>query len=341
MEPQSGRVTSLKLPPLPKRDAEAWDLRVAFPKTTPIFSVSAHAGRVFVGGSKLYHLAAGDQGWQHRDPPDPIGMVWNVALEPRPPYRAALASEDGVAIMLGKRGGDRVAHIRPADEDWTVTNLAWGLVGGKSALWVLWSSGVVMRAFPDQGVDDSPGLPPMAALAGDGEGGVALFCLDEWRAYASRDGERFTLRSIDFPKDWYDALPDQIEEPCHIAVAGSAVALSIGWYGAFVTRDLAEKPFDKPEALAHAGALAFEGSSPDAALFGATCTEAFCSIVRVDAAGNAVRVGDIMNESGPVVPLDEIAWDASRRRLFGVHRQAGLLVATAPQAKHGKLPAAN
>jgi len=44
---------------------------------------------------------------------------------------------------------------------------------------------------------------------------------------------------------------------------------------------------------------------------------------------------------GPAVPFDEIAWGASRRRVYAVHRQAELVVATAADAKGGKLAAPN
>jgi hypothetical protein len=45
--------------------------------------------------------------------------------------------------------------------------------------------------------------------------------------------------------------------------------------------------------------------------------------------------------SGRAFPFDELAWDATRHRLFAVHRQAGLVVVTAPDAKGGKLAPPN
>jgi hypothetical protein len=218
-----------------------------------------------------------------------------------------------------------------------VEGLTWGRVQERSALFVLWSSGTVGVLFPDKGEGINLDLPPMVALASDDEGAVAMLCLEELRAYATRDGETYSHRSLDIPKDWYDTLPDELDCPFHVAVAGKAVAFSFGSYGAFVCRDIVAKPFQKCEPLSLAGALAFEGPSPDAAVFGATWTEAFTSIVRVDASGKATRIGDLRTDLGVAVPLDEIAWDPSRRRLFAIHRQVGLVVATAPDAKHGKL----
>jgi hypothetical protein len=181
----------------------------------------------------------------------------------------------------------------------------------------------------------------MVAIASDENGAVAMLSLEAGRVYAATDGERYDYRGLDLPQDWYDALPETFDFPFHLAIAGKAVAFSFGWHGAFLCRDFPAKPFEKVEALAGAGALAFEGSSPDAALFGAVCTETQSSIVRVDASGHAARIGDIVIDGKSPVPFDELAWDGTRRRLYAVHRQAGLVVATAPDAKRGKLRTLN
>ena len=331
----------MPLPPLPSRAADSWEMGAAFEKTGAIWSVSAHAGRVLVGGDELHRLRAGDQRWQRRELPPGVATVLHVAQEPWAPWRQAVASDEGVAIFVGKEGDGRIAQVKPTEEDAYVTNLVWGRAGNRSALFVLWENGEMVRLYPEQGEQDVLDLPPMAALAGDGNGSVAMLAWEELSVFVSDGGERAQFRRIEFPKDWYDALPDQIEEPFHLAVAGKAVALSVGWEGAFVSRDIETLPFDKCEPLSLAGALVFEGSSSDAALFGAVSTDAFASIVRVDASGNAMRLGDLYPERGPAVPFDELAWDATRRRVFCVHRQAGLVVATAPDAKGGKLAAPN
>jgi len=331
----------MALPPLPANKADTWEIGPAFDNEGSIMSVSASAGRVLVGGSELRRMRAGDQGWQKREVPARIGVVWKVAQEPRAPWRQAVASESGVAIFLGKEGDGRIAHIRPVAEHVYVTNLAWGRAGQKSVLFVLWDNGEVVRLVPEEGKQETLALPPMAALAADGSGSVAMLAWEELRVYVTDGSPRFLFRRIDFTQDWYETLPDPIEDPMHLAVAGKAVALSIGWTGAWVTRQLETMPFEKSEPLALAGALAFEGSSPDAALFGAVNDEAKTSVVRVDASGAAVRVGDLLVDQGRTYPFDEMAWDSTRRRLFAVHRQAGLVVATAPDAKGAKLAAPN
>lgn len=331
----------MSLPPLPTSKTDAWEIGPAFEKTGSIWSVSAQGGRVLVGGSELHRLKAGAQQWQRRDLPPDVYFIRHVAQEPWAPWRQAVASDEGLAIFMGKEGEGRIAHVSPVDTEASVTNLAWGRAGKRAALYVLWDDGEVARLFPEQGDQEVLSLPPMVALAGDGSGSIAMFHWDEHTVYVSDGGERLPFRRVEFPKEWYEALPEQIEEPFHMAVAGKAVALSIGWEGAFLSRDIESEPFAKCEPLSLAGALAFESASPDAALFGAVITSSFASVVRVDASGDAVRLGDLSPERGPAVPFDEIAWDATRRRLFCVHRQAGLVAATAPDAKGGKLAAPN
>ncbi len=329
----------MPLPPLPTNKSDTWEMGPAFEKKGYIASVSAHAGRVLVGGAGLYQLRAGDQNWQWRELPPTIGGVWKVAQEPRAPFRQAVSSELGVAVFLGKEGGGRIAHVRPVDREVSVTNLVWGRHGQRFVLYVLWSNGEVVRLDPESGTRETLDLSAAVALAADSYGVVALLTGEGPKVYVTDDGEKFLFRRLEVTQEWLDALPP--DEPSHLAVAGKAVALSLGWSGAFVSRDVDALPFVKSEPLACAGPLVFEGTSADAALFGAVYTEALTAIVRVDASGRAVRVGDLLVESGPASPFDEIAWDAARRRLFAVHRQAGLVVATAPDAKGKKLVAPN
>jgi hypothetical protein len=311
----------------------------AFEKKGRIASVSAHAGRVLVGGEDLYQLKAGDQNWQWRELPDSIGGVSKVAQEPRAPFRQAVSSGLGVAVFLGKEGGGRIGHTRPVDREVYAENLAWGRHGKRFLLYIHWSNGEVVRLDPEMGKHETLDLPPVVALAGDSYGVVAMFVAEGPVVYVTDTGERFQFRRLEVTQDWLDTLDR--DDPVHLAVAGKAVALSLGWSGAFVSRDVDTLPFVKCEPLESAGPLVFEGTSADAALFGAVWTEALTAVVRVDASGRAMRIGDVLVERGPAEPIDELAWDASRRRLFAVHRGAGLVVATAPDAKGGKLVAPN
>ncbi len=229
----------MTLPSLPSRTADAWEIGPAFEKIESIYSVSAHAGRVLVGSEGLYRLRAGAQGWQRRALPERVSAAWNVAQEPWAPFRQAVASEEGVAIFLGNDGTGRIAHVRPLADEVYVTNLAWGRVaGGRSALFVLWDNGEVVRLFPEKGKQDVLAMPPAVALAADGKGSVAVFSWQEQTVFVTDGGDTAKFRVVEFPRDWYEALPEQLEDPFHLAVAGKAVALSVGWEGAFVTRDV-------------------------------------------------------------------------------------------------------
>jgi len=331
-----------KLPPLPTRTADAWELSPAFEKTDPIFSVSAHAGRVLVGGSLgLHRLRAGDLQWQHRDLPGGVSSAWKVALEPWAPWRAAVGCEEGLAIFLGPEGGGRIAHVRPKGERVDVRDIAWGRVGKRAVLYVVWENGELARLYPETQEQEVLDVPDVGALATDGSGSVAMFDWEQWRVFLADPQGNMRFRAPEFSKEWYESLPDPIDVPAHLAVAGRAVAFSIGWHGAFLSRDIDTEPLVRCEPLGLAGALAFEGRTSDAALLAAPDGESASSIVRVDASGHATRVGDMLPVSGAAVPFDQIAWDDSRKKLFCVHRQAGVVVATAPDAKDGKLAAPN
>ena len=330
----------MKLPPLPRRMADAWDLGFAEGLRGRVNSVSAHAGRVVVGGENVHQIDAGAENWLGRPRPDGVGEVWFVAQEPWSPFRRAILSDEGIAIYMSNKPGGRIAHVA-GGKTLDASGLVWGRLRKKSAVLALWDTGEVGFFIPEEEFGANLDLPPMVALASDGEGTVAMLSLDPLQVWVTRDGERYTHSSLDAPEDWWDALPAEFDFPFHLAVAGKAVAYSFGQHGAFVCRDVAKQPFVKCEPLSLAGALAFEGSSPDAALFGATATDAFSSIVRVDVSGNAVRVGDLRATPGPAVPFSEMAWDGSRRMLFAVHPEVGLAVATAPDAKGGKLRAPN
>jgi len=206
----------MALPPLPANKADTWEIGAAFENEGSIMSVSAGAGRVLVGGSELLRMRAGDQGWQKREVPARIGTVWKVAQEPRAPWRQAVASESGVAIFLGKEGDGRIAHIRPVAEDVYVTNLAWGRAGQKSVLFVLWDNGEVVRLVPEEGKQETLALPPMAALAADGAGSVAMLAWEGFnRAKAASYAEAALIGNVyhlsaGFPEPERSSIGNQI-----------------------------------------------------------------------------------------------------------------------------------
>jgi len=81
-------------------------------------------------------------------------------------------------------------------------------------------------------------------------------------------------------------------------------------------------------------ALAFEGSSPDAALFvAANETARRSAIVRVDAGGRVERIGELeTNDESSVRLIHQMVWDDTRRTLWSAAGRAGVLGSTAPGA---------
>ena len=88
----------------------------------------------------------------------------------------------------------RFAAVDGAQLD--LTNLAWGRAGGGWALFVLWENGEVVRLFPETGEQDTLALPPMAALAGDSNGSIAMLAWEEQRVFVSDGSEDVTFRQI-------------------------------------------------------------------------------------------------------------------------------------------------
>jgi hypothetical protein len=172
-------------------------------------------------------------------------------------------------------------------------------------------------------------LPPMDAIASDDNGILAMasFAPPDPRAYVTDDGETLAFRPLE-PSDEPSAR-------VHLAVAGAAVAFAIEGVGAFVSRGL-EEPFLRCEPLGTAGPVAFEGAAGDAALFGAARSAGYASIIRVDREGAALRIADFGSDGGPAPGISDLAWDASRRILWGASPQMGIVTCTAPGAKGAK-----
>jgi hypothetical protein len=169
----------------------------------------------------------------------------------------------------------------------------------------------------------------MDAIAADEEGVLAMISFAAPSAYVTEDGENLDLRALG--RDL--TLPTA--SPTYLAVAGRAVAFSVGHGGAFVSR-APEAPFVPCPDLATAGPLAFEGSSSGAALFGATHQAAITSILRVGSDGEAARIADFGADAGPRPEITALTWDGSRRMIWGGSPQMGLVTCTAPEAKGEK-----
>jgi hypothetical protein len=319
-------------PRLPSRNAETWECSFLFDAPCDVRAVSCHGGLIVAGGDELHLLRPGAQSMASRPPPRDVGPIRVAAAEPRAPFRYAVASEDHVTVFFRSDQGDQIAGLCcacPTLPAPPATHLGWGRAGGESALYIRWGDGSVVRMKQDMSGVDTTDLPPMDALAVDDAGTLAMIstAAPAPTAYLTRDGENLDLRPL--PEGWSRARDPHGK----LAVAGTAVAFAAG--GAVFLSRATGAPFVQVELLEGATAIALEGPASDAALFGATRRAGLTSILRVDAAGDALRVADFGSDAGPP-ELTGLAWDASRQILWAASPQMGLVTCTAPGAKHGK-----
>jgi hypothetical protein len=104
------------------------------------------------------------------------------------------------------------------------------------------------------------------------------------------------------------------------------------WPGGFV--------FDEARYVAHVAtgggtvvAAGNQGCVGGAAVFGVTHEKGRSGILRIDAQGNAMRIGEIEGAEDPGPRIWGFAWDASRHTLWSAAGDAGLVHSTAPGAK--------
>lgn len=314
---------------LPSKPQDTWEGGFVFDPVREVRSVDARNGLVVAGGSELYLMRPGEEHIKHREPPLDIGPVHVAAAEPRGARRYAFAAQEMLALFLRVRGEDQILRLRPAAPAAVATHLAWAGTQGTCALHVRWEDGEVARLKPDLSDIEMLDLPEMDALAADDAGVLAMVSLaPEPLVFVTRDGETLHFRS----------LGEDVTEgdgPVHLAVAGAAVAVSLASGVVLVSRG-EDDPFAPCDALDGAGPLAFEGTSSDAALFGAICQGSEGCIVRAEKTGAAMRIAELGSDDGPDLEIVSLAWDASRSRLWGASPQAGLLMSTAPSAKRGK-----
>jgi hypothetical protein len=316
-------------PRLPSHAEDIWECSFLLNPPTAVNAVSAPGGLLIAGGDRMYMLRPGAQRMASRETPLDIGLINVVAAEPRPPWRYAVASDEMVAIFFKNKQGEQIMWVRSPGP--TPTHLAWGRSGNAFTLFIRWSDGGVLRVNPDMKGSDPLDLPPIEALAADSSGTLALlsFDPDEPRAYVTKDGETLAFR----------ALPSELgldyDQEVNLAVADAAVAFSIENGGTFVSRTI-DGPFAPCPPLATMGPLEFQGSSSDAALFGAIPGAAFASILRVDEKGSASAIAELGNDAGDSPTLLDLSWDSSRHTLWTASPEAGILSCTAPSSKGKK-----
>ncbi|HEY8091264.1 MAG TPA: hypothetical protein VIF09_25550, partial [Polyangiaceae bacterium] len=299
-------------------------------------SVEARGGLVLAGGANLYMIRPGATTIGMCPPPEELGPVHVVAVEPRGARRYATACGEVFAVFVGLGKDEQILQIdsqitRPGSR---FTHLAWGGATGPCALWARRDDGRLFRIKPDISGALAVPVGPVDALASDDAGGIALVSLVEGaqRVFVTRDGREMNYRSIE-----PEIRPGASVE---IAVAGMAAALVVDRRYVLLSRR-PDEPFARVQALELVedppftlGPIAFQGTSSDAALFCAQRESTGTRVVRVAASGEAMSTFVMFQRDDSAPPeVGALSWDATRQTLWGVGPDAGLFMSTAPGAK--------
>jgi hypothetical protein len=293
------------------KKASAWN-GSTLDQADELSSVSAGGGLMIAGGeSRLYRMRPGMSTLQGRPFPFEDDVIRVVAVEPRRPHRAAVASEGALVLWDFASDDAGYRHVK-LDPDAPVTlGLAWGMVKGKSILHVLGDDGVVLRSTPGHPLEEIP-LEHAVAIANDAAGVLAILTDGEDAAtlYASDNGESWKYRQ----------LPTTITDPttAYVAMHTTTAAVVIDGY-LWISRD-PDSPFELQELDGQSGAIAV---GDDGAVYAAMDANEDAGIVRVASNGEVVRIHDLIVQSAA------IAWDASRKALWATS-VSGLVMATPP-----------
>jgi hypothetical protein len=287
------------------------------PRTEEARALDVHDGLVIMATSVLITSRPGTAKVQRQRLPSDIRAIDVVAVEPRSAARYAVATKNLIAVCVPGAHADGLMRI-PADPFApNISHLAWaGPPGQACALFARRASGDVVRLQPDLACMQAIDAPPIAAIAADDNGALALLSLQPRPCvFTSADGKVMQARLVHA-----DLRPlDEIA----LAVAGDAVAIAGGRDGVYLSRR-AGAPFEKVPALACASALAFEGAFSDAALCGVMSDGPATVVRRVDALGHVNELLKLDSRDGRPMQLSTLAWDRKRRRLWGLAPGVGV-----------------
>ncbi len=267
---------------------------MTFDADTAVSSVVAAGGRVVVTGRKLHTLSAGAAGFRTSDVLARDEWFLDLALEHRAPFRVAFTTRSGVFVVEdGKE--TPIAKFEPPTRGYYAMHVAWGGVRGASRLYIAWSDMTVMIADPETGAQRKFPFENIEALSSDADGVVAMvaFCQPPRTVIVRDDHVEFAPIQMATPDA--ERLPAEDAEwtPITSRTQARRSRVSLNERAGTYVRRLPDPLFRWCEPLATAGALAFEGSSPGAALFGAFEGPRFASVARVAADGTATRVCDV------------------------------------------------
>lgn len=281
--------------------------------------VSAAGGLVVAGGDGLAMLRPGAVHHGHRLLPKDAGVAAVVAAEPWTPRRYAVALRGGVTVFSGGQPDEELLRLTFTRPDLEPTHLAWAREAGESRLYLRGRDGSLLRVRPDAEAFDEIDTSPMSAIASDAAGVLATLDVIQGDVCVMRaDG---TLEERPLP---VSLEPDEDDEPrVHLAISGGAVAYSVEGLGVGVSWGEGQG-FEHCDGLM-GGPIAFQG---DDAIVCAYSVETTIRVSRTTRQGETTCLAEIETAWSPdaTLTLDAIAWDASRRALWGASPQLGLLV---------------
>ncbi len=313
-------------PPLPSDPREVWQGGFLTP-SQPVSAVSAGAGLIVGGGSSLFMVRPAGEQILSRPLPPAIGPIVAVAAEPWAPHRFAIAARGRISIFEGERPEEPVLEASMSNSAVDATHLAWVREKGEVALYFRTRGKNLGRIWVDRPAQEFLEAPPLNAVASDASGRLAMIC--DGSNYmevmlAKADGSGFDVREPTMIFD-DDADPDV---HVYLAVHGDSVAYSVKEWGSGVSWSPDQRDFEPTTSL-YGGPIAFQDAET---LFGAYCVDTNGSIFRETRDGRITRVADIEAEGGDDAQVNilSLAWDPSRRVLWGASPECGLLQSREP-----------
>jgi len=305
-----------------------WFMREVLDPGTPVASVTCAEGCILVGGASVFRVGPGSWDVQYRGLPEGTEMPISIAMEPRPPYRVAVGPESGDVIIFTDTttSSSVTGHTFTAQRgSKQAMELSWVVNDGQSSLFARTDDGGLYRM--QTGGWDTVEMPPVRAIAHDGQGGFAALTVVDGapKAYLSYNGAAtFAYRSLGVE---VEAEPDA---HATLALANGAVALAVGDSGPMISRGSGTVTTRHP-ALGRAYALAFQDADPQGWLYVAlqrSATEP-AAVWILAADGSSIKVMDFLADDGEPLELGPIAWDSARKALVVSSR--GGLIAMGPE----------
>jgi hypothetical protein len=302
---------------LPRFLADVWPGGFVFESAQRTAAVSVWGGAVLAAGESLYMLAPGEERLKQRPLPGDMKFATRVAVEPRRRPRLAVSSPERISVL----DGEKLATI--ADDAGGFDRIAWGAVKEGPALYILGADRVLRRTRIERADVEQIPIDGVSCLSSDDKGTIAVLADEpEARVWATRDGASWFWRDL--------PAADSTGGEVHLAIAGAAAVATLAEGGETWISRRHDAPFVRCEPLDGAVALAFEGATPDAAVFAAIPRGSVEAIVRLDAKGAATRIAEIESvDEGPRV--GQMAWDATRSTLWAALPHAGLVKCEAPR----------